>query len=223
MSSLVSGHISQELLSDLSFPAERLVRGIQVLNSQLTMTGFGQMCDIVSEIADDFTETDAMRILEWKTARYTFELPLQLGAVLAGASDGDLGKLEGYAIPAGIAFQLQDDILGLYGDEQKLGKPVGSDVQEGKHTLLVIKALEKGTAGQRERLMSLLGKSDITMTELDDVREIVKQTGSYTYTLALAQDHAKRARIALGPLSSCNPEALSFLASIVSYMVDREV
>ena len=87
-------------------------------------------------------EKEILEVHRNKTAKYTVEGPLHLGAMLAGADEKILKVFSDYAVPVGIAFQIQDDILGAFGNEKKLGKPVCSDLREGKQTLLVAKALE---------------------------------------------------------------------------------
>src|SRR5690606_11822028 len=96
-----------------------------------------------------------------KTATYTYEASLQLGAALAGAPDEGLKVLTDYSIPAGIAFQIQDDILGMFGDEEKLGKPADSDLKEGKMNFLTIKTLENSNEIDAKRFAEILGNTDI--------------------------------------------------------------
>src|SRR4030042_6057598 len=104
------------------------------------------------------TEKEVLKMYEYKTAKYTIEGPLHLGAILAGADDKLLKTFSAYAIPVGIAFQIQDDILGLFGDEKKLGKPVGSDIRQGKFTILAAKAVEKASGKQKKIIKNILGK-----------------------------------------------------------------
>ncbi len=100
-------------------------------------------------------EKDVTDIHHGKTSIYTYENPLHIGAILAGASTNDLELLSKYAIPGGIAFQIQDDILGLFGNTEKTGKPAHSDLRQGKMTLLIIKALEKANPNQKSKLLKL--------------------------------------------------------------------
>ncbi|HDD69150.1 MAG TPA: polyprenyl synthetase family protein, partial [Candidatus Korarchaeota archaeon] len=82
----------------------------------------------------------------------------------------------------GVAFQLQDDILGLYGDETVIGKPADSDIKEGKRTLLVVKAWELSDETTRKKLLSILGNPNISVADLDFVREVVRELGVLDYT-----------------------------------------
>lgn len=220
---MIGSHLAMQYLSELDFPADRKVAMLSKINDRLVFTGFGQIQDILSEVKPNFTQEDAMLVHRWKTATYTYELPLHAGAVLTGADFKDLELLSSYAIPAGIAFQLQDDILGLYADEKKLGKPIGTDITEGKRTILILKALEKGTKSQRDFLESVLGKPKITRAQLDEVRTILKDTGSYQYAKNLAQDYVDEALQATKKMKSWNPEGREFLEGIAEYMINRDL
>ncbi|MBR9707277.1 MAG: polyprenyl synthetase family protein, partial [Candidatus Diapherotrites archaeon] len=126
-----------------------------------------------------------------------------------------------YAIPVGTGFQLQDDMLGLYGDEKKLGKPVGSDVIEGKRNLLILKALELGSETDKAIINKYLGKKDLTEEELEAVRSVVKSTGSFDFVKKEAYALVDKGVAALEG-SDLQPEAKEFLRGIALYMVKRE-
>src|SRR5215210_6907401 len=98
-----------------------------------------------------------MRVARYKAAKYTVEGPLHLGGVLAGASAELLDAYTAFGIPVGEAFQLRDDILGVFGDPDVTGKPAGDDLREGKRTVLVAAADEKASPAQRQALNRHLG------------------------------------------------------------------
>lgn len=114
----------------------------------------GQYLDVLAQTSARLTVEDAFRVVRFKSAKYTIERPLHVGASLAGASDDVLVALSGVALPLGEAFQLRDDLLGVYGDPQATGKPAGDDLREGKRTVLVAHATE---LGDPELIYSLLG------------------------------------------------------------------
>lgn len=223
MTSLVASHLAQLSLARMKFPAERIRMALDVINDRLMYTGFGQVHDVLSEVKPDFTSEEEMLVLRWKTSTYTYEMPLHVGAVLAGGTKSDLKKISTYAIPAGIAFQLQDDLLGMYGSEERLGKPVGTDITEGKQTILVLTSREKGSPAQKKRLNALLGKDNLTPAELDDVRSIFEETGAFAYTKKLAERYVKKALNALDAMSMYNKEAVDFLRGIAEYMINRDI
>lgn len=196
----------------------RMLRG--VIN-----TGFGQAYDVTLEAMGVATEEDIIDLHYAKTGIYTYENPLHTGAILAGAKESDLAILSKYAIPGGVAFQLQDDILGLFGNPEKTGKPAHSDLRQGKMTLLIVKALEKSTKIQGKRLREIWGKRNLTQKEANEARKIVVDTGSLEYSKKVSVNWAKKAQKAI-PLminKKWNKEAIDYLDGIAQYMVEREM
>jgi geranylgeranyl diphosphate synthase, type I len=127
---------ADQLLGDSGVPPERLCRGIKVYNQMRTEVTFGQYLDVLAAHSLRVTEEQALTVNHYKTASYTVQRPIQLGLALAGAPDELVRSVSGYAIPAGIAFQLRDDVLGAFGDPVMTGKPSGQDLLERKPTWL---------------------------------------------------------------------------------------
>src|SRR5215468_8219809 len=147
---------TDEMFHASGLPGDALRRGRPVLDRMRTEVFAGQYLDLLGQATGDETVAGALRVVEFKTAKYTIERPLHLGAALASAGPGpaspDGGRIEGgaggtvgsdgtlaaaytaYGLPLGIAFQLRDDILGVFGDPAQTGKPAGDDVREGKRT-----------------------------------------------------------------------------------------
>ncbi len=213
--------MGNEVLFNMDFPPEVILKALNKLQEIVYVTIPGEMVDVVLEAQGRATEEEIMRMYEGKTARYTFEGPLQLGAVLAGADERFVESLSAYAIPLGIAFQIRDDILGVFGDEKKLGKPVGSDIIEGKQTILVVKALEKGNRKQKTRVKALLGKTDLTQVEIEEFRQLVTETGALDYANKKCQDLIDESLEALGRLDLQSQEAKGFLEGIAQFIVKR--
>ncbi|MFW9963554.1 MAG: polyprenyl synthetase family protein [Candidatus Sifarchaeia archaeon] len=133
-------------------------------------------------ITDKSATSDTyLQMVRMKTA-VLFDRSLMMGAAMARASQSQLKALEEFGIKVGQAFQVQDDFLGSFGDEEKLGKSVSGDIREGKKTMLVFEAYAKADAGQRNELDNLLGKSDITDGEIERVRELFRETGALEST-----------------------------------------
>lgn len=114
----------------------------------------GQYLDVLAQTQDRLTVEDALKVVEFKTAKYTVERPLHVGASLAGADAELLAKLSDVALPLGAAFQLRDDLLGVFGDPEETGKPTGDDLREGKRTVLLAHAT---ALGDPDLIYSLLG------------------------------------------------------------------
>ncbi|MCA9379217.1 polyprenyl synthetase family protein [Candidatus Dojkabacteria bacterium] len=218
----VGAHLANKQLIDSNFPSDRLIKAASKFNNQIATVGYGQMLDILSSVKSSVTEDDVMQVHRYKTASYTYETPLHVGAILAGANEKDLEDLSGYAVPAGIAFQIQDDILGMFGDEEKLGKPNISDLREGKNTLLILKALEKANPSQKKTIVGALGNSEVSDAQADEVRQIIRETGSLEYSKSLAVELVKKAKEALSGKTDWTGEGRDFIDGIADYMIERE-
>ncbi|MFX1605421.1 MAG: polyprenyl synthetase family protein [Promethearchaeota archaeon] len=127
------------------------------------------------------TSETYLQMVRMKTA-VLFDRSLMMGAAIARATESQIKALEEFGINVGKAFQVQDDILGSFGDEEKLGKSVSGDIREGKKTLLVFEAYDKADAKQRKEIDSLLGKQGITDSEIERVRELFRETGALEST-----------------------------------------
>lgn len=207
------------------FPKERIFEALARLQNVVSFTVVGQARDIYMEYKRQATEEEILRMYRNKTAKYTVEGPLHLGAVLAGTSDEHLARLSAYAIPLGIAFQIQDDILGMFGTEERIGKPIGSDVAEGKLTLLVARALKNGTKEEGHRLREILSRgSALTEAERQECCRIIETTGSLEQVKDLAQQYIKEGQQALRALQgTVTPEAYDFFEGVAEYMTQREL
>jgi geranylgeranyl diphosphate synthase type I len=215
--------MANEIIFRSAFPPETIINALDQLRKIVYTIVPGEMLDVILEIRGRATEKEILDMYQGKTSSYSFEGPLHLGTVFAGINGGKIFEdYSKYASPLGKAFQIRDDILGVYGDEKKTGKPVGSDIIEGKQTLLVIKALERGTRDQRQEVQKYLGKRDLTKKELEKVREIIKETGSLEYSEKLCQELINESLKALQKVDIKNQEARVFLEGIAEYMVKRE-
>lgn len=140
--------------------------------------GLAQMQDVdFGAFPDIPREADIATLYTWKTGRYSFSLPLATGAMLAGAGQDLVRGLEELGESLGIAFQMRDDELGLFGSESSLGKPIGSDLREGKKTLLIALAFSRADRASRTKLSAILGRRDATDAEVAEIRELVEQSG----------------------------------------------
>jgi geranylgeranyl diphosphate synthase type I len=218
----VACHLALGILSSSNFSAENKIKAITKLHKQIATVGYGQILDVYGSVQATSTESDVMRVHHFKTATYTYETPMFVGALLAGATDRDTFILSDYAIPAGIAFQIQDDILGMFGDEDKLGKANDSDLREGKHTLLIVKALQRASQPEIDVIENALGNPELTDQMADAVRDIVIKTGSLEYSKQLAIQYVKQAKAALAVMPGWNGEGRAFLDGIADYMINRE-
>ncbi|MEM4661055.1 MAG: polyprenyl synthetase family protein, partial [Desulfurococcaceae archaeon] len=185
--------LAPRILKDLIYTYAKGLRKVaygqflDVMFSQLPLSGIG--------------EEDVILVYKLKTSSYTVELPLHLGAIISSKYNSALLKeLSSYAIPAGIAFQIRDDIIGLYGDPATTGKPAGSDVKSKKKTILVVKAHELAGSSDRQLLEEVydkLGEHEISDYHVEAVRRIVKETGGLQYAEELISKYVDMANEAL--------------------------
>lgn len=120
----------------------------------------GQFLDVIGQTRPTLSVEEAMRIVRFKTAKYTVERPLHMGAALGGADDALIAGLSEVALPLGEAFQLRDDVLGVFGDPAVTGKPAGDDLREGKRTVLIARTHELTDAAGCELLTQALGTAE---------------------------------------------------------------
>jgi geranylgeranyl diphosphate synthase type I len=156
----------------------------------------------------------ALRVVEFKSAKYTVERPLQLGAAMAGADRETISALSRYGLPLGIAFQLRDDVLGVFGDPDETGKPAGDDLREGKRTVLVALALERATPAQAEVVRVHLGDPALDAAGVEELRSVIRDTGGLDACEAMIDQYAADAHIALesAPVTEEARAALAELA-----------
>ncbi|SMQ67426.1 polyprenyl synthetase family protein [Agreia sp. VKM Ac-1783] len=152
-------------------------------NRMRTEVTVGQYLDILEEnawptVPDTETIRRAERVMTFKSAKYSVEAPLALGALIGGASAAQLQSLRRFGLPLGLAFQLRDDVLGVFGDAAVTGKPAGDDLREGKRTVLV--ALARQTMGepQREAFDDALGRPDLDDTTIADLQQQIEFSGA---------------------------------------------
>jgi geranylgeranyl diphosphate synthase type I len=215
--------LGNRTLFESSFAPELILKALIKMQEIVSMTVIGQTKDVYIEYAKSATEEEIIRMYEYKTARYTVEGPLQLGALLGGASEKLLQTLSQYAIPLGIAFQIQDDILGIFGSEKKLGKPVNSDIQEGKWTILVSQTMKRLDTKEGAEFMELLRKgSSLTKQDAERFRELVHQSGALEYAKKFALEAIQKGKQALLADATVEGEAREFLLGVADFMMQRE-
>jgi geranylgeranyl diphosphate synthase type I len=136
-------------------------------------------------------------VICFKSAKYTIEHPLLLGAALAGAGRELTDAYSAFGLPLGEAFQLRDDVLGVFGDPEQTGKPAGDDLREGKRTVLVALALGQATPGQSGAVRQLLGDPALDEDGVAVLREVFVETGALDRVEAMIEDGVRRCRAAL--------------------------
>ncbi len=216
------------LLASVNISRENLSELIKTYSRGLRKVAYGQFLDVLFSKAPlrSVKEKDVLVVYNLKTASYTVELPLLMGAITSEAYTKEmLDTFSKYAANAGIAFQIRDDIIGLYGDPQVTGKPAGSDVKGKKKTLLVVKAYELAAEKDRrflELVYDKLREDEITMEHVEEVRRLVRETGSLDYSLEVIKRHVENALAILESTSSICDEAREVLKELTLKLAYRE-
>jgi octaprenyl-diphosphate synthase len=165
------------------------------------------------------SEAEYYDLIDRKTARL-FSVSMRLGAVLAGATEAQEASLAAYGRAIGLAFQIVDDVLDLTGTEEVLGKPVASDLREGKATLAVIHSIDHGTAADRQAIQQVLSDRGFERVSREQLRQILARNGSVEYAMSAASRHAEQSRTALAPLA--DSEYKRALLRAPDFVVARE-
>jgi len=211
-----------EILSRSNFPENLKIRAIKKFNRVIADTITGEGIDVFLEMFADFNMARILEMQGYKTAKYTIEGPLHLGAILAGADSNFLNSLTDFAVPLGIAYQIRDDIIGVFGDEKKIGKPVGADLREGKATLLIAKALENANDSQRMIIDSVLGNKEAGLKEIERVRVVIRETESLKYSRNQVKKFSELAGLNLKKIKTSDEKSKKFLRELIDFMIGRE-
>ena len=169
---------SDEMLRTCGLPDDHVLRGLRYFDAMRTEVVSGQYLDLVAQSQAQTSVPQAMRVVRFKAAKYTVERPLHLGAALAGAAPEVITALTSYGLPLGEAFQLRDDVLGVFGDPGVTGKPAGDDLREGKRTVLVALAFERADPEQRRILGRQLGSKKLDDHGVEQLRQIITDCGA---------------------------------------------
>jgi len=153
----------------------------------------------IQKLGHLINEEEYFDLIYRKTA-CLFKVSMQLGSALSGASDAIESQMGEYGRNLGLAFQIVDDVLDLTAAENVLGKPVASDLREGKATLAVIHALERGTGADREAIRTVLADRSFTRVSHGQILEILERHGSIEYAMDTACAYAEAARLSIGDL-----------------------
>ena len=179
----------------------------------------GQVLDVSFPNTSDVSEEDYIAMVGGKTSAL-FRACAEVGGIVGGGKTRQVNALGKFAWDAGIAFQLMDDYLGATGDEKTLGKPVGSDIREGKKTLIIIHALRKAKPKQRERLLAVLGNHSATRQEIDEIHGLLRDIGSIDYALAKANRYIATSKRRFDALP--DSEAKKDLFDLIDYFTNRK-
>jgi geranylgeranyl diphosphate synthase, type I len=208
-------------------PEDDLTRGRAVFDRMRTQLMAGQFLDVVESMRpwDGLSAQEridrADRVIRYKSAKYSVEHPLLIGATTGGLDDIGLDALSRYGLDLGRAFQLRDDLLGVFGDPAETGKPAGDDLREGKRTVLLAHALAGLGAAARARVESLLGRPDLDADQVHELRTTIEGSGAVVRLEEEIARLAASAEAALAGASSVDPQARESLHELVGITTAR--
>jgi geranylgeranyl diphosphate synthase type I len=220
-SAIYGMHYASNLILSLNTKPATIIKAHKNINDNLLITAHGQINDIFNESLPNVDENMIRNVLAWKTGYYTFLNPLELGAILAGASDNLTASLKPIALNLGIAFQIQDDIIGMFGDDKKSGKSNMDDLREGKMTLLIENSLQKSNQQDQSTIHQALGNQELTNEQHKAVQEIIVQTGTLDLLKTEANQNIEYAIEALNKLSGITENNRDFIINIALYIKNR--
>ena len=197
---------------------ERVVSCLESLTNAAVILSEGQALDILQSNVVDVSEEDYIYMVGGKTSAL-FRTCAEVGCLVGGGSEEEVSRLGSFAWDAGIAFQIVDDILGVTADEATLGKPVGSDIREGKKTLITIKALEDASPEERETLEKALGVQDASTSDIDEAMNVLASTGAIAYAEKVAAEYTEKGMSAISAFP--DSEAKRDLLELLEYFTKR--
>jgi len=190
---------------------------------ELSIVGLAQMQDVFWGASSILPENDEIiGLYTYKTGRYSFSMPLIAGALLAGRSEASCQGISRLGELMGIIFQIRDDELGLFGDAGELGKPIGSDLREGKKTIFHRALMDSLDPAERRRVGAYFGSADSGEKELSEVRALLESHGGRAKARAIAERARAEAERILAGIADAEPESLSVLAELLAYVSERD-
>lgn len=212
---------ANEAIVQSDFDEKTKLRALSHQNGVFVSTIAGELCDIEFSGKNNVDEQDILQMNLLKTARYTVSGPLTLGSILSGASNEETEKISLFGNLAGIAFQIKDDILGMFGDEKKLGKSVSADMCEGKQTVMSAHFLSTAKEKDKEQFLSVYGCAESTEEDLQIARKLLSDNGSLEYAQKKCESTVKEAKEILGKISASTDEK-DKLYGLLEYLTQRD-
>ena len=209
---------ASKALHESGVTSQSLIRALPLYDEMRVELMAGQYLDVYEQALASESIERSLKVARYKSGKYSIERPLHFGASLA--TGANLSAYSEYGIPLGEAFQLRDDLLGVFGDPAQTGKPAGDDLREGKRTVLIAATLQNSNPEQKIRVNALLGKEDLNLAEIEELRSIITSSGAADYVENMISDLTKQSLAALetGTITS---DAKSFLIHMAAVATKR--
>lgn len=205
---------ASKILADSKFDEKIIKKAFSYISSVKMDTVIGEMLDI--------NKHESILVSKLKTARYSISAPLNLGAIFANAPESLLKKLEEFGENLGIAYQIQDDILGIFGKENEIGKPNVSDILEGKNTLIYEFAIKNCSTNQKQFLINKYGNKKISNSDLQKIRKIFIECGALDYANSKALEYTGFAKGKIPGITK-DPKKEQILLKLCDFALKRSI
>lgn len=214
---------ASKMLHESKIPTDQIIASLPVFDEMEVELMAGQYLDIHEQALGSESVERSLKVARYKSGKYSIERPLHFGAAIANTNPERFYPIySAYGLPLGEAFQLRDDLLGVFGDSAQTGKPAGDDLREGKRTVLMALAGERANQSQRSTLKELFGKPDLTLDEIETIRKVIINTGAHDHLEGLITKLTQEAVAAIdNPL--INKEAQILLHEMATIATQRKV
>ena len=214
--------LASAFLMDSGFPSDVCLKAMKHQTKIFSYTLSGELNDIDLSYANKYSEKEVLDMYILKTSLYTISGPLMLGSILAGAPDSTREVLYKFGLNLGIAFQIVDDILGIFGSEDVIGKSVTSDASEGKKSILTHFFNENSTKQEYEKFYSIYGNREINTDDMKIIREIMVSCGALEYAKEKVYYYSKKA-YDIVDVAQFSDEYKQSLYRLCEYMINRNM
>ncbi|MBN1798773.1 MAG: polyprenyl synthetase family protein [Spirochaetales bacterium] len=217
--------LAYELLSRIQVPDSVKSGLIRLMSRELSLVATAQMLDVYwgASVKHKISERDILRLYTYKTGRYTFSLPLMFGAVLAQADDKNISTLERIGELLGIIFQIKDDELDLFGDQKQIGKPVGSDIKQGKKNLYYYYLFHAKKYKRYRKLLGIFSSDRISDEQIEQIRSVVRESGIQDKISQKVKELAGLAEKLINTLQATDAQSRQRLLDLLDYNLRRTV
>jgi geranylgeranyl diphosphate synthase type I len=213
---------SAQMLHNSTIPTEKLISALPVYDEMRVELMSGQYLDVYEQSLGTESIERSMKVARYKSGKYTIERPLHFGAALAQAPNDLFKTYTKYGIPLGEAFQLRDDLLGVFGDPTQTGKPAGDDLREGKRTALIAIALKKASDSQRKLIKDKLGDSNLTSSMISDLQQAITDSGATNHIETMIEELTNTSLSALNH-DGISPDGKRYLTELAVLATNRKI
>jgi geranylgeranyl diphosphate synthase type I len=213
---------SAQMLHNSGISSQDLIRALPIYDEMRVELMAGQYLDVYEQSLGTQSIERSLKVARYKSGKYTIERPLHFGGALAGASSELMHAYSNYGLPLGEAFQLRDDLLGVFGDPSETGKPAGDDLREGKRTALLAVAQERANSVQSAELKKQIGDPNLTPSMISDLQQIITDTGATSHIEMMIEELTSTSLTALKH-DGISPDGKQLLTELAILATNRKI